>query len=121
MLEDLQLRFTDNEISPWGGLTLLFKMLEKCNMKAALAACPLPKQGSNRGYSPEQLIYGLFAGVWCGASCFEQLEIVRHDRCIIHGPSDTNCSRNEVIRLRNDNFASQTILQIQEDKLCSQS
>lgn len=41
MLEDLQLRFTDNEISPWGGLTLLFKMLEKCNMKAALAACPL--------------------------------------------------------------------------------
>ena len=82
MLEDLQLRFTDNEISPWGGLTLLFKMLEKCNMKAALAACPLPKQGSNRGYSPEQLIYGLFAGVWCGASCFEQLEIVRHDRCL---------------------------------------
>ena len=82
MLEDLQLRFTDNEISPWGGLTLLFKMLEKCNMKAALAACPLPQQGSNRGYSPEQLIYGLFAGVWCGASCFEQLEIVRHDRCL---------------------------------------
>lgn len=32
MLEDLQLRFTDNEISPWGGLTLLFRMLEKCNM-----------------------------------------------------------------------------------------
>ena len=63
MLEDLQLRFTDNEISPWGGLTLLFRMLERCDMKAALAACPLPKQGSNRGYSPEQLIYGLFAGV----------------------------------------------------------
>lgn len=40
MLEDLQLRFTDNEISPWGGLTLLFKMPEKCNMKEALATCP---------------------------------------------------------------------------------
>ena len=61
MLEDLQLRFTDNEISPWGGLTLLFKMLERCDMKAALAACPLPKQGSNRGYSPEQLIFDKFS------------------------------------------------------------
>lgn len=63
MIEDLQLRFTDNEISPWGELALLFKMQEKCNMKEVLATCPLPKQGPNRGYSPEQLIYGLFAGV----------------------------------------------------------
>lgn len=82
MLSELKLRFTDNEISPWGGLTVLFKMLEKCGMKSALAECPLPQQGSNRGYSPEQLIYGLFAGVWCGATCFEHLEIIRHDGCL---------------------------------------
>lgn len=82
MLSELELRFTDNEISPWGGLTVLFKMLEKCGMKSALAECPLPQQGSNRGYSPEQLIYGLFGGVWCGATCFEHLEIIRHDGCL---------------------------------------
>ena len=82
MLEDLQLRFTDNEISPWGGLTLLFKMLEKCDMKEALAACPLPRQGSNRGYSPEQLIYGLFAGVWCGGEYAPQES--RHYQFLVH-------------------------------------
>lgn len=82
MLENLRLQFTDNEISPWGGVALLFKMLEKCGMSEALSKCPLPVQGSNRGYSPEQLIYGLFAGVWCGASCFEHLEIIRHDGCL---------------------------------------
>lgn len=82
MLSELELRFTDNEISPWGGLAVLFKMLEKCGMRSALAECPLPQQGSNRGYSPEQLIYGLFAGVWCGATCFEHLEIIRHDGCL---------------------------------------
>lgn len=82
MLSELDLRFTDNEISPWGGLSVLFKMLEKCGMKSVLADCPLPRQGSNRGYTPEQLIYGLFAGVWCGASCFEQLEVIRHDGCL---------------------------------------
>ena len=82
MISDLELRFTDNEISPWGGLAVLFKMLEKRGVGEALSSCPLPRQGSNRGYSPEQLIYGLFAGVWCGASCFEHLEIIRHDGCL---------------------------------------
>lgn len=82
MVSDIDLRFTDNEISPWGGLSVMFKMMEKCGMDAALDACPLPRQGSNRGYSPKQLIYGLFAGVWCGATCFEQLEIIRHDGCL---------------------------------------
>ena len=82
MVSDIDIRFTDNEISPWGGLSVMFKMLERCGMSEALSACPLPTQGSNRGYSPLQLIYGLFAGVWCGASCFEQLEIVRHDGCL---------------------------------------
>lgn len=60
----------------------MFKMLEKCGMSAALDSCPLPRQGSNRGYNPQQLIYGLFAGVWCGATCFEQLEIVRYGGCL---------------------------------------
>ncbi len=82
MIDQLEIRFTDNEISPWGGLAALFKMLEKCDFKNVLEKAPLPNQGSNRGYSPEQLIYGLFAGVWCGASSFEHLEIVRHDGCL---------------------------------------
>lgn len=82
MVSDIDIRFTDNEISPWGGLSVMFKMLERCGMEQALSSCPLPAQGSNRGYNPQQLIYGLFAGVWCGASCFEQLEIVRHDGCL---------------------------------------
>ena len=28
---------------------------------------------------PIQLILGLFAGVWCGASCFGHLDVVRYD------------------------------------------
>ena len=82
MVSNIDLRFTDNEISPWGGLSVMFKMLERCGMDETISSCPLPLQGSNRGYSPKQLIYGLFAGVWCGASCFDQLEIVRHDGCL---------------------------------------
>ena len=51
-------------------------MLEKCGFEQELQACGLPEQGSNRGYKPWQLIYGLFAGVWCGACKFGHLDLV---------------------------------------------
>lgn len=42
----------------------------------------MPIQGSNRGYNPLQLIQGLFAGVWCGASNYSHLDLVRYDRVL---------------------------------------
>ena len=38
------------------------KMLDNCHLKEVLSSVGLPQQGSNRGKSPEQLIYGLFTG-----------------------------------------------------------
>lgn len=38
MVSEIDLRFTDNEISPWGGLSVMFKMLERCGMDEALAS-----------------------------------------------------------------------------------
>ena len=57
-------------------------MLEKCHFEEHLASCPLPQQGSNRGYKPIQLILGLFAGVWCGANGFVHLDVVRYDAAL---------------------------------------
>ena len=42
----------------------------------------MPLQGSNRGYDPVKLILSLFAGVWCGASCFGHLDVVRYDAAL---------------------------------------
>ena len=42
----------------------------------------MPIQGSNRGYNSLQLIQGLFAGVWCGASNYSHLDLVRYDRVL---------------------------------------
>ena len=39
----------------------------------------MPQQGSNRGYSLEQLILHFWIGIWCWASCFEHLEVTRQD------------------------------------------
>ena len=79
MMKDLEIAFTAKEVTAFGGVSLLYKMLDNCHFKEALSAVDLPLQGSNRGKSPEQLIYGLFTGVWCGASCYNHLDIVRFD------------------------------------------
>ena len=69
----------NKEITPFGGLALFLKMLEKCHFQEQLARCGPPAQGSNRSYDPLQLILGLFAGVWCGTNCFGHLDGVRYD------------------------------------------
>ena len=71
-MKDLEIQFTDEQITAFSGISLLYKMLDNCHFKEELSTVSLPKQGSNRGYSPIQLIYGLFTGVWCGASSRQQ-------------------------------------------------
>ena len=84
MMKDLEIAFTAKEITAFDGVSLLYKMLDNCHFKEALSSIGLPQQGSNRGKSPEQLIYGLFTGVWCGASCYNHLDIVRFDPTLCH-------------------------------------
>lgn len=79
---ELQIGFTDKEITPWGGISLMYKMLKKLSFDDVLSSLLLPKQGSNRGYPPEQLILHYLVGIWCGASCFQHLEVTRHDEVI---------------------------------------
>ena len=62
MKKDLEIAITAKEITAFGGMPLLYKMLANCHFKEALSSVGLPQQSSNRGKSPEQLIY-LFTGV----------------------------------------------------------
>jgi len=79
MMSDYDVKFLNKDITPFDGLSLFLKLLDKCHFEEQLQKCGLPLQGSNRGYKPFQLISGLFAGVWCGASCFGHLDAVRYD------------------------------------------
>ena len=81
-MKELKIEFTNKEITPWGGMVLINKMLEKMDIKSVLKQCPLPSQGSNRGYNPEQLFLNFMVGVWCGANNIEQLEVTRQDEVI---------------------------------------
>ena len=43
-----ELRFTDTEITAWGGMVLMKRMLEHMEFDAALSQSGLPQPGSNR-------------------------------------------------------------------------
>lgn len=82
MMHDYDIKFVNKEITPFGGLSLFLKMLDRCHFDEQLVKSGIPSQGSNRGYNPVQLILGLFAGVRCGASRFGHLDIVRYDTAL---------------------------------------
>jgi len=81
-MSDLKIEFTDKEITPWGGIALLKKMIDKMSFIELLKTCPLPAQGSNRGYDPLQIIVQFIISIWCGASRYEHLEVTRFDGVI---------------------------------------
>ena len=76
---EFDLRVTDKDITAWGGMGIMKRMLDHLGFDTALAASGLPQPGSNRGYRPEQLITQFMLSVWCGATRFEPGEVTRHD------------------------------------------
>jgi hypothetical protein len=54
-------------------------MLDQSGFVAFLKQLPLPVQGSNRGYPPEQLFLMFMSGLWCGIERYSHLDITRLD------------------------------------------
>lgn len=76
---EIKIAFTDKEISAWGGIVFLKKLIDRTGILSVLSKLDLPEQRSNRGYSPLQLIEAFWVSVWCGANRFMHLEVLRMD------------------------------------------
>ena len=77
------LKFTSREVTAWGGLALLKRMLDGLRFKEAVQSWGLPPPGSNRGYRPEQLIEQMLVSIWCGAARFAHADITRLDATLV--------------------------------------
>lgn len=77
-----EIKFTPREVSAWGGLALMKRMLDSMNFRTAASQWNLPEPGSNRGYPPVQLIEQLLVSVWCGACRFTHLDVTRMDSAL---------------------------------------
>ena len=74
-MKDLDLSFCDKNITPFGGMVLMKKMMDHLGFPSLLKSLPLPQPKSNRGYDPTQLMMQFMISVWCGANAYEQCEI----------------------------------------------
>jgi len=81
--ESFDVKFTSKEVTAWGGLALLKKMLDAMAFGQAMKDWQLPQPGSNRGYAPEQLIEQMIVSIWCGACRFAHAEITRLDATLV--------------------------------------
>lgn len=77
---EIKLGFTEKEITPWAGMSFMRRFIERMDFRSILNNSGLPKQNSNRGYDPQQLIENFLVGMWCGATKFEHLEVTRQDK-----------------------------------------
>ena len=67
---DFEVGFADREITAWGGMALMQKMLQSIQFSDAAKRWDLPQPGSNRGYEPVQIIEQFMVSIWCGANRF---------------------------------------------------
>jgi hypothetical protein len=77
-----EIQFIDQEITSWGGVGILKKMIDQSGFSSFLESLPLPEQGSNRGYPPVQLFLQFMSAVWCGAERYSHLDITRLDHSL---------------------------------------
>ena len=56
---DWEIRFSNQQVTPWSGLAFLRRMMDKMGFQKHLSSAEmLPEPGSNRGYSPYPYIIG---------------------------------------------------------------
>ena len=72
-------RFSDREVTAWGGLALMKQMLDHLQFREAFPRFGVPEPSSNRGYASCQLIEQFIVSIWCGACRFAHAEMVRLD------------------------------------------
>ena len=71
--------FSEREVTAWGGLALIKRVLDSMQFRQAVAGWGLPPPHSNRGYEPMQLIEQFIVSIWCGVCRFVHAETVRMD------------------------------------------
>ena len=81
--DPFDLKFSSREVTAWGGLALLKRMLDGMDFRSGVQSWQLPPPRSNRGYRPEQLIEQMIVSIWCGAARFAQADITRLDATLV--------------------------------------
>ena len=79
---NLPIEFSDKEVTPFGGMSLMKHFLDQTGIREKLSDLDLPSPGSNRGYDPKQIIESFWLGIWTGASRYIHCDWLRNDQVL---------------------------------------
>lgn len=76
---NVPISFSDKRVTPFGGMSLMKRFVDQTGIRNMLDTLNLPQPGSNRGYSPVQIIESFWLGIWTGASRYIHCDWLRYD------------------------------------------
>jgi len=79
---NLPIEYSDKQVTPFGGMSLMKRFIDKTEIREYLSELDLPQPGSNRGYYPEQIIESFWLGIWTGASRYIHCDWLRYDKTL---------------------------------------
>jgi hypothetical protein len=80
--QNICFEYTDRPVSAWGGMRLMKELVDKSGIRQQLTKLDLPFPGSNRGFSPVQIMESFWVSVWTGASRFTHSGWLRYDKVL---------------------------------------
>jgi hypothetical protein len=55
-MQNIRYEFVEKPVTAWGGMRMMKELIERTVIKEFMERIPLSKPGSNRGYSPIQIV-----------------------------------------------------------------
>jgi hypothetical protein len=81
-MQNIRYEFVEKPVTAWGGMRMMKELVDRTGIKGFMEKLPLPKPGSNRGYSPVQIIESFWVSVSIGASRFTHSAWLRYDKVL---------------------------------------
>ncbi|MCZ2299295.1 MAG: hypothetical protein LC134_07455 [Chitinophagales bacterium] len=79
---NLPIEYSDKQVTPFGGMSLLKRFLDKVEVKDYLQSLSLPEPGSNRGFDPSSIVQSFWLGIWTGISRYIHCDWLRYDKVL---------------------------------------
>jgi len=74
-----KIEYSDDNVSAWGGFSVMKRFNDKLGLKQILNTLPIPKSTSNNRYETDEIIESFLLSVWLGCYKFSHTHVLRLD------------------------------------------
>jgi hypothetical protein len=79
---NLPIEYSDKQVTPFGGMSLMKRFIDKLGIREKLKELSIPEKGSNRSYCSAQIIESFWLSIWTGASRYIHADWLRYDKTL---------------------------------------